>query len=218
MKKTSLLLTSCLVLIASNSALAMDIRGERTSFYERNKPKPLGFNYTFLELSYLNSTIESNSGSDNQVQSIATKVSFTITPNISASLELNGGGYTTANNSFVTSTELLAGATYHHPISDSADIYSSIKQISINFDDPNNASPSASGQSISFGLRQRIDSDMEWGISASSIKIEDESYTQGRLNFSYGSDQETQYIAGYESTNTVNKKSSFTLGVRFNFN
>jgi len=218
MKKTPLLLSSCLILIASNSALAMDIRGERTSFYERNKPKPIGFNYTFLELSYLNSSIQNNAGSDKQVQSLATKVSFSMTPNISASLAFNGAGYTIANNTTVTSTEIIAGATYHYPISKSTDLYSSLKQISINYDLPNSStSASSSGQSISFGLRQLIDSGMEWGFSASNIKIEDVSYTQGRLHFSYGSDKETQYIAGYEATNANNKKSTFTIGVRFNY-
>lgn len=218
MKKTPLLLSSCLILIASNSALAMDIRGERTSFYERNKPKPIGFNYTFIELSYLHSTIENGTAADVIVQSIDTKVSFAMTPNISASLALNGAGYTTANNTIVSATEILVGATYHYPITKTTDIYSSLNQISISFDEPNSSqSSSSSGLSISFGLRQRIDSDMEWGFSATSIKVEDESYIQGRLNFSYGSDQETQYIAGYENTNTDNKRSTFTIGVRFNY-
>jgi len=217
MKKTSLLLSSCLVLIISNSALAMDIRGERTSFYERNKPKPLGFNYSYIEAGYLNSTIESTVSADNKVQGIDSELSFAITPHVSVSATFNGAGYT-YNTDFVKSIEIHSGATYHQPISKSTDFYSSLKIVNISFEDPNSSeSISTTGQSLAFGLRQRISPKMEWGFKLTLFKIEGESYSQNHLSISYGSDDELQYIAGYKNTNTTNKQNTFTLGIRYNY-
>jgi len=217
MKKTSLLLSSCLVLIVSNSALAMDIRGERTSFYERNKPKPLGFNYSYIEAAYLNSTIESTVSADNKVQGIDSELSFAIMPHVAISATFNGAGYT-YNTDFVKSIEIHSGATYHQPLSKTTDVYSSLKIVNISFEDPNSSdSISTTGQSLAFGLRQRISPKMEWGFKLTLFKIDGGSYSQSHLSISYGSDDELQYIAGYKNTNSDNKQKTFTLGIRYNY-
>lgn len=217
MNNKPLLLTTCVLLsIFSNIALsAMDIRGERTSFYERNKPQPIGLNYTYIDLNYAFSIIENDSSNDDEeFQTGAIEVSFSVTPQISASLQYSGNA-DIVNNNLIESSELLVGATYHYPVSNQSDIYASLKTINVEFEDTNISS--ASGYTVDIGYRQRINDNMEWGASALNRKIEDVSSTTARLSFSYGSDSETQYIAGIETTNTDNKKTALTFSIRLNY-
>ncbi len=217
MKKITVLFSSCLISAFANSALAaMDIRVERTSFYERNKPQPVGFNYTYIDLSYRNSTVKTNT-TENTVQSISTKFSFNITPKTSVSLEVAGGSYT-FNNAFEETININTGVTYHHPISSNTDIYGSYKIISIEFNDTNTGDTnSASGNAFKIGLRQRIKQNMEWGASATFFNIEDEKHTTTALSFTYGSDDEMQYTARYESADSDDEQTTFAFNVRFNF-
>lgn len=220
MKKTTLLLSSCILCALSNSALAaMDIRGERTSFYERNKPTPIGFNYTFIEGYFLHTSIDNdNSSSDDVIQSVGAKMSIKVHPNFSVNVKVAGSGYS-FNNEIVKSLEAQAGVNYHHPLTKETDGYIEVNFLNIDVEDPDDSdnSSSASGNSITFGIRQRINRKMEWGINASSLKIEDEKNTRIHLDYSYGADNETQYVIGYESTDTDSKTAAFLFGVRFNY-
>ncbi len=219
MNKTNLLISSCFLSVLSNSAFAaMDIRGERTSFYERNKPKPIGFNYTYVETAYINTIVNNSNANDDSAQGIGAKISFQATQNISASLKFTGNGYTFGNQ-FVESTEVHIGVNYHHNLNKVIDIYGEFNVISIDFEDPNNAntSTSASGGSLNFGLRQRINSDMEWGVSVGALNIEDETNTMVRLKYAYGADDETQYFGGLEAIDTDNQTITVFLGMRFNY-
>lgn len=218
MNKSKLLISSCILCALSNSALAdMDIRGERTSFYERNKPKPLGFNYTYLEANYINSTVDSSSGSDNKSQSLGGKISFAINQHVAGSLEVTGSAYTLGTN-FVESLETYAGGLYFMPVSKTMDVYAGGNIISIEFTDPDtDVTADASGFSLVGGMRQRINSNSEWGAKVSYFDIDDDSFTRVKVAYKYGADDKTQYILGYETTNTDDKQTAINLGIRFNF-
>lgn len=218
MQKKILLLSGLSLLLANSAFADMDIRGERTSFYERNKPEPLGFNYTFLEASYLYTQIDNTNSANDSVQSIGTKISFQATQHYSISFAALGSAVSQSNN-FIEATELHLGVNYHLDLTKDTDGYIEFNGIGINFDDPNNNNDSVtlSGSSLTFGIRQRIDDTMEWGVSAAGVNIDGNSNVKTRLNFSYGADDETQYIVAYESINTDNTTTALFLGIRFNY-
>lgn len=217
MKKTSVLLSSFLIAAFSNSAIAaMDIRGERTSFYERNKPKPLGFNYTYFGIGYRNSTFETDT-MKNTVQSLNIEIAFNITRNLSLSLDLTGGAYA-FNNVFSETTDINTGLTYHQPISATTDIYGAFNIVNIQYSGSNpNITDSVSGNAFQLGLRQRISPTMEWGANTTFFNIDDVKHRNMALSLTYGADDKTQYSAKYESANTDNKQNSISFNVRFNY-
>jgi hypothetical protein len=219
MKKTIRLLSSCILCVLSSSAFAdMDIRGERTSFYERNKPTPIGFNYTYFDIPLTYSIVENGTTTDDTAFTAGVKISFQTTPKTSASLKGTGGFYT-FNNTIVETTELHIGVNYHHPFTKTMDGYTELNFISIDFNDPNNTttSISESGTALTFGIRQRINPDSEIGFDLSSIKIGDDTNAKVHFSYSYGSDRDTQYTVGLESTNSDNKQTSLVVGIRLNY-
>ncbi len=218
MKKKALLLSSCILLSFGNTAFAMDIRGDKASFYERNKPEKIGLNYTYLDVGYLNTSIENDGASDDKVQSLNIGVSFDITQRISGLLKISGGAYK-LNNRFSSTTELYVGALYHHPVSKSADLIAGYQLISIGLTDTQNTATSeeVSGHALSLALRHKASETIEWGASANFYDVENETGTQIQLSIAYGSDKGMQYIAAYQTTDTENKQTAFSLGLRFNY-
>jgi len=196
----------------------MDIRGDRASFYERNKPKQVRLNYTFLDFAYLSTTIENNISNDKTTaQSVDATVSFDIFNQIAGSLSINGGALT-VNNTVFSTTELQAGFLYHYPLDKKADIYAGVQLISISIDNPNSTTAlDASGRSVNLGLRHGFTDTMEWGIGATYFDIDDVQHTQIHLSLTYGSDKEIQYTLRYESDDATNKSTSVKAGIRFNF-
>lgn len=216
MNKSKLLISSCILCAFSNSALAaMDIRDEKTSFYERNKPQPIGLNYTYAEINYIHTRVDEENLADDSVQGIGAEISFQTSPNTSASLKLVGIGYN-FDDELVGASELIIGVNYHYPLSRDSDVYTEFNIISIVAEDSNNSN-SASGNALFLGIRQRINANMEWGIGVAAVKIGDEIDTKTRLSYAYGGDNETQYISRIESMNTDNKTTTLFLGIRLNY-
>jgi len=203
--------------ISSSIVMAdMDIRGERTSFFERNKPKPLGFNYSFLEPTYFITTVES-ANYDLSVSVLGVDLTFDLTLHYAVSLKATGGTYNFDNTAADETIETHFGFFRHQPFSKSTDSYVGLTSVNIALADQSTSTVSASGFSLFAGIRQRINPEMEWGVSVATNHIEDITFTAVKIEYAYGSDNETQYIIGYESSDKDESTSSFSASIRLNF-
>ncbi len=204
--------------VTSTTAVAdMDIRGERTSFYDRNKPKPLGFNYTYIEADYSHSTAE-GANNDITVSSIGLGLSFDVMQKYAISFKVTGGTYNFDNSAPVEIIETQIGFFRHQPLSKSTDVFVGLKSISMDtINQTNNLSAHVRGYAIVMGARQRINSDSEWGASGTYVDIEGEKNSIFGVSYSFGSDTDTQYIIGYESASSTESSQTLIGSIRFNF-